>query len=140
MVVLPYPPVDILQPSGSLLTRHRRLRRWRLLFPGVVDGLDVRFVVVGCFREGGGDSGRRGRDFGAYFVFDPDELGGALADVGGESLCLCLTRCLFCGGAAGSGVGDREVFADVEAGVVGVLDGIDDPPLGGADGSGALTR
>lgn len=37
------------------------------------------------------------------------------------------------------GCGDREVLFDVEARVVGILNGIDDPALGCADGSGAFT-
>ncbi|WP_432758305.1 hypothetical protein, partial [Mycobacterium canetti] len=52
---------------------------------------------------------------------------------------LGLTSCLFGGGAAGSGVGDREVLFDIEALVMGVLNGIDDPALGCADSSCAIT-
>ncbi len=80
-----------------------------------------------------------GTDFGGHFVFQPNQLCCAPADVAGECLRLGLTRCPFCGGPAGSGVDDRQVFFDVEAGIKGVLDGIDDPALGCADYSGAVT-
>lgn len=39
---------------------------------------------------------------------------------------------------AGSGIYDREVFSDKKTRVVRVLDGIEHPALGGADGSGAI--
>ncbi len=61
-----------------------------------------------------------------------------LADVGRERLGLGMASYLFRGGAAGSGVGDREVFSGSETGVASVLDGLDDPALGGTDGSGAF--
>ncbi|CKO73420.1 Uncharacterised protein [Mycobacterium tuberculosis] len=77
--------------------------------------------------------------FGGHFVFDSDELCRALADIPGQCLCLGLASCLFGEGAAGLGVGGREVLFDVEARVVGILNGIDDPALGCADGSGAFT-
>jgi hypothetical protein len=96
-------------------------------------------VVVRCFRERGGvDPGRRGRDFGGDFVFETDELYCALANVGGECLWLNLTRMLFCGGATCSGIGYREVFVYVEASVDGILDGVEHPALGCANGSGAV--
>ncbi len=72
-------------------------------------------------------------------MFDPEQLGDALADVGGECVGLGLTSHLFGRGAAGSGIGDREVFCDSKTRVMGVLDSKEDPALGGADGSGAVT-
>lgn len=96
--------------------------------------------AIGGFVEADGVKGcGSGGYFGGHFVFDSDELCRALADIPGQCLCLGLASCLFGEGAAGSGVGDREVLFDVEARVVGILNGIDDPALGCADGSGAFT-
>ncbi|MBY0390887.1 MAG: hypothetical protein K2X56_23030, partial [Mycobacterium pseudokansasii] len=54
-------------PAGKRIARWTRGRGWAVFEGVVVDGLDVRFGVVGCFREGGGrDSGRRGGDFAGY--------------------------------------------------------------------------
>ncbi|EUA17738.1 hypothetical protein I545_3465 [Mycobacterium kansasii 662] len=128
-------------PAGKRIARWSRLRLLWAVFEGVVvDGLDARFGVVRCLREGGGrDSGRRGGDFAGYVAFDPEQLGDALADVGGECVGLGLTSRLFGRGSAGSAVDDREVFSHSKTRVMGVLDSKEDPALGGADGAGAVT-
>ncbi len=66
-------PVEIGGLGDHLVDRVRGrgwvLGQWNVL----VDGLDLRFVIVGCFREGGGgDSDRRGGNFCGHFVFKPD--------------------------------------------------------------------
>ncbi|MCV7196790.1 hypothetical protein H7J74_09890 [Mycobacterium angelicum] len=110
------------------------------MFEGVLlDCLDMRLVIVpGLWEVCGSNSGRSRGDLGGYFVFYLDELYCALSNTAGESLRLSLARCVFGGGAAGSGVSDREVLFNVEAVGVGILDGIEDPALRCTNSSGAV--
>jgi hypothetical protein len=67
-------------------------------------------------------------------------LSHALVDVTSECLCLGLPGGLLCGRPTGAGVGDGQVFADLEAFVFGVFDGVQRSSLRCADVAGPGAR
>lgn len=73
--------------------------------------------------------GRRRRltvTFSRDFVIQLEQLGGALADIAGEELCLGMASGSLRGRSAGCAVDDREALTYAEAGRVGVFDRVAD--------------
>ncbi|WP_232007853.1 hypothetical protein [Mycobacterium gordonae] len=130
----------LVSPPRERIARRPGRRGW-ILFEGVlVDGLDSRRELVICCRKVRcGDSRCSGGNSAGHLFFDVDELGSTLPDLARESCCLGLSIRALCRRGADSGIGDGEIFNDLEAPVAGVLNGVDDPPMSCTNTSGPVS-
>jgi len=111
---------------------------WRLTdVPGrqrleaTVDGVDSAVcrwgVWGGARRERSADSGHGFSDFAGDLLIKGHQLGGTLADIGCEGLCLDLPGSALHGRAAAGTISDRKAFAHIESCSAGVFDRVSDP-------------
>ncbi|OCB28406.1 hypothetical protein A9X02_03090 [Mycobacterium malmoense] len=100
----------------------------------IVDGSDFGFVrrrgSAGVRWKRVTNTGRSGGDFAGDLLVQRDELGRALADIGGEGLCLSLSGGTNCCGHAVRPVRDRKILSYIESRRIGVLNRVPQPGAG----------